>query len=344
MDLSVNGPKVYVRAEWLYKKFEGTIADIFGNFGNIVTQTTISLLAVTIFLLILAFAVTRKITKRPGKIQVLVEKAVTMLYNLVEDTMGKHNLKFAPYIGTLFLSSIFGSLIGTTAIFRSTTADLSVTLAWALVTTGMVWYNNIKNFGFVAWLKGFTEPIVVMTPMNLVSEIAQPISMAFRHFGNVAGGSVLTSLIYAAFALLTKAVFSWLPLTIAEAFPPIFQAGIPAILSLYFDFFSGFVQAFVFCLLTMVYVAAACPPADEIPDRDKKKKEASTTTQMEKLYFKGFVCEVVLSLVAVACLVLSAIRSDVGLICGSAVVTALLLLMAIWCFIGKKRSTKSESQ
>ena len=266
MDLSVNGPKVYVRIEWLYKKFEGTMADIFGNFGNLVTQTTVSLLLVTILLMVLALVATKNIDKRPGKLQVITEKLVTMLYNLVEETMGKHNAKFAPYIGTLFLASIFGSLIGTTAIFRSTTGDLSVTLAWALVTTGMVWYNNIKNFGFKAWLKGFTEPIVVMTPMNIVSEIAQPISMAFRHFGTVAGGSVLTSLIYAALAAASKLLFGWLPAKLVELAPPILQAGVPAFLSLYFDFFSGFVQAFVFCLLTMVYVAAACPSPEEISE------------------------------------------------------------------------------
>ena len=264
MDLSVNGPKVYVRIEWLYQKFAGTMVDIFGNFGNIVTQTTVSLFVSTILIMILAKVATRNLSKRPGGLQVLVEKIVNMLYGLVEDTMGKHNLKFAPYIGTLFLSSIVGSLIGTTAIFRSATGDLSVTLAWALVTTGMVWYNNIKNFGFKAWLKGFTEPIVVMTPMNIVSEIAQPISMAFRHFGNIAGGSVLTSLIYAALAVATKAIFSWLPAMVLEMFPPFLQAGIPAFLSLYFDFFSGFVQAFVFCLLTMVYVAGACPAPEEM--------------------------------------------------------------------------------
>ena len=262
MDLSVNGPKVYLRIEWLYQKFAGTMVDIFGNFGNIVTQTTVSLLAVTILLMILAKLATRNLTKRPGRFQVIVEKLVNMLYGLVEDTMGKHNLKFAPYIGTLFLCSLFGSLIGTTAIFRSTTGDLSVTLAWALVTTGMVWYTNIKTFGFKAWLKGFTEPIVVMTPMNIVSEIAQPLSMAFRHFGNVAGGSVLTSLIYAALAVASKLIFGWLPAWLVEVFPPVLQAGVPAFLSLYFDFFSGFVQAFVFCLLTMVYVAGACPPSE----------------------------------------------------------------------------------
>ena len=252
MDLSVTGPKIY---------FE---IPILG--GIKITQTTVSLLVVTILLITLSYFLTRKLTKRPGRMQVIVEKLVTMLYNLVEDTMGKHNLKFAPYIGTLFLCSIFGTLIGMTQIFRSTTAVLSVTLAWALVTTGLVWYHNIKNFGFLAWLKGFTEPIVVMTPMNIVSEIAQPISMAFRHFGNVAGGSVLTALIYAALAALSNLLFSWLPEVVATVMPPIFQAGIPAFLSIYFDLFSGFVQALVFSLLTMVYVGGACPPpAEENP-------------------------------------------------------------------------------
>ena len=260
----VNGPKVYIRIEKLYSKFAGTMADIFGNFGNLVTQTTVSLLVVTILLMILAKIATKNLTKRPSGFQVIVEKLVDMLYGLVEGTMGKHNLHFAPYIGTLFLCSFFGSIIGTTAIFRSATGDLSVTLAWALVTTGMVWYNNIKNFGFKSWLKGFAEPIAVMTPMNIVSEIAQPLSMAFRHFGNVAGGSVLTALIYNALAGATKIIFGWLPSKALEVFPTFLQAGVPAFLSIYFDFFSGFVQAFVFCLLTMVYVAGACPPPEEI--------------------------------------------------------------------------------
>ena len=125
----------------------------------------------------------------------------------------------------------------------------------------MVWYHNIKNFGFKAWLKGFTEPIVVMTPMNIVSEIAQPISMAFRHFGNVAGGSVLTALIYAALGLGSNFVIGWIPGFIGEI--PFFQAGIPAFLSVYFDLFSGFVQALVFSLLTMVYVGGACPAPED---------------------------------------------------------------------------------
>ena len=269
MEISITGPKVYVRIDELYEMFKGTIVDIFGNFGNFITQTTVSLFAVTIGLMILGYIASRKIEKRPGAIQVLVEKVLNMLYKLVEDTMGKHNLKFAPYIGTLFISCMMGSLIGTTMLFRSTTADFSVTLAYALVTSAMVWYNNIKANGFIGWLKGFTEPIVVMTPMNLISEVAQPVAMAFRHFGNVAGGGVLTTLIYAALALASKAIFGWLPAYLVSFVPPFLQVGIPAFLSLYFDFFSAFVQAFVFCLLTMVYVAGACPPPAEKADANK---------------------------------------------------------------------------
>ncbi len=260
MNIDVKGPKVYftVHTPW---------------FDFNVTQTAVSLLAVSIILITLAFILTRNLKKRPGRLQVIVEKLVSMLYSFVEETMGKHNLKFAPYIGTLFLSSILGTIIGMTQVFRSVTADIAVTAAWALVTSGMVWYNNIKNFGFKAWLKGFTEPVVVMTPMNIVSEVAQPLSMAFRHFGNVAGGSVLTSLIYAALALVTNIVFGWLPAAVLSWFPPIFQVGIPAFLSIYFDLFSGFVQAMVFSLLTMVYVGGACPPPEELPVREKKSKK-----------------------------------------------------------------------
>ncbi len=257
MNLNISGPGVFF-----------TIP-IFG--GIAISQTALSLLLVTVLLIVAALIVTRRIEKRPGGLQIIVEKLVDMLYGLVESTMGKHNLRFAPYIGALFLSSFFGSLIGTTQIFRSTTGDLSVTLAWALATTGMVWYSNIKNFGFKKWLKGFSEPIAVMTPMNIVSEIANPVSMAFRHFGNVTGGSVLMGVIYAALAGLSSLIFGWIPGVIGTI--PFFQVGIPAVLSIYFDLFSGFVQAFVFCLLTMVYVGEANPPREELPVRKKKAKK-----------------------------------------------------------------------
>jgi len=274
-----------------------------------ITQTILSLIIVTAALATAGVLLGRNLRKRPGKLQVLTEKGVSMLMNLVEGTMGKHNLHWVPYIGTIFLSSLLGSLIGLTGFLRSTTADLAVVLTWAVMTSVIIWYQSIKRNGFLGWLKGFTEPIVVMTPMNIVSEIAQPVAMAFRHFGNVAGGSIITMIIYTALALASSALIgaisgSWiLPailvvlggvllivgirkkklagkifgivflvlgvLGLATSLDllggveiPILQLGIPAALSIYFDLFSGFVQAFVFSLLSMVYIAGACPPPD----------------------------------------------------------------------------------
>ena len=295
MDVNVSGAYVY----WELP--------VFG--GIPITQTTVSLFLVTI-LLCTAFALLgRNLKKRPDGKQVLLEKGVSMLHNLVVSAMGEHNARFLPLIGTIFLSSICGSLIGMTGFLRSTTADLSVPLVWAILVTLVIWYNNIKHQGFLGWLKGFTEPMALMTPMNLLSEIAQPVSMAFRHFGNVAGGGVITSILYTGLALGSAALLKlvatsglWISLALLVACVlcllmrkkvkkvlllilaifsgmlgvaglleyfgilsniPILMYGIPALLSLYFDLFSGFVQALVFSLLSMVYIAGACPPPQE---------------------------------------------------------------------------------
>ena len=248
----MNGPKIYF-----------TIP-LFGGIG--ITQTTVSSFVVMLLLCIAAVVLGSNLQKRPSRRQVLVEKGVTMLYDMVESTMGKHNSYWTPYIGALFLSSICGSFIGMTGIFRSSTADLSTTVTWALMTSFICWGCSIKRNGVGGWLKGFTEPIVVMTPMNLVSEIAQPISMSFRHFGNIAGGSVLTALIYGGLSALSSFVLGWIPSEFISSIP-IFQVGIPAILSIYFDLFTGCIQALVFCMLTMVYVGAACPPPAPKPEK-----------------------------------------------------------------------------
>lgn len=291
MNVTVNGAFVYF-----------TIP-IFG--GIPITQTMVSMFIVTVGLCIGCILLGRRLKKRPSGVQVLVEKGVGMIYNLTTSAMGKHNAHWAPFMGTLFLSSICGSLIGMTGFLRSSTADLSVVLTWALMVTVLIWYNNIKNSGVFGWLKGFTEPMVPMTPINIISEIAQPLSMAFRHFGNVAGGGVISSIIYTAFSMLSAVLLNaiagvgWLMgsvLVIAgvviwilnartvkkkvryyvlallsfglgvfgilQSFDvlsgvPVMSFGIPAMLSIYFDVFSGFVQALVFTLLSMVYISGS---------------------------------------------------------------------------------------
>lgn len=232
--------------------------------GIKITQTTLTSWIATGLIMIVVWLLTRNLSvDHPNKKQVILEKLVGMLDNMVESTMGKHNMRFAPYICALFLSSIFGTLLGMTNILRSSTADLSTTAAWALATLALSWFGGIKNKGFFGWLKSFTEPIAFITPINIVSEIANPISMSFRHFGNIAGGLVLTSLIYSALATLSAFLLQWIPLKLINTIP-IFQLGIPAFLSIYFDLFSGFVQALVFTMLTMVYVGGAFPPKDEL--------------------------------------------------------------------------------
>jgi len=291
MNISVDGAFIYF-----------TIP-VFG--GIPITQTTVSFFLVTVLLCWACIYLGKGLKKRPDGKQVLVEKGVMMLQNMVVETMGAHNVHWTPFIGTIFLSSLFGSLIGLTGFFRSATADVSCVMVWALMVTVIIWYNSIKHNGFLGWLKGFTEPIVVMTPMNIVSEIAQPLSMAFRHFGNVAGGGVITTIIYAALSAASVAVLNliaaqgWLVGTVMIAVGagllflwkktgkklplvfgiisgvlglfgllqalglvsgvPVLSYGIPAVLSCYFDLFSGFVQAYVFSLLTMVYIAGSLP-------------------------------------------------------------------------------------
>lgn len=275
-----------------------------------ITQTTVSSFLVMLIVVAASIVLGKNLKKRPGGVQVLVEKGVGMLYGMVGETMGEHNLYWTPFIGAIFLSSILGSFIGLTGFLRSSTADLSCTLVWAVLVSVITWYNSIKRNGVAGWLKGFTEPIVVMTPMNIISEIAQPVSMAFRHFGNVAGGGVITTILYTALSMLSSAVlgaiassglavtivllaigaallafFKWkshkkryviigavcaalgffglLQATGVLSGVPILALGIPAVLSCYFDIFSGFVQAYVFTLLTMVYIGNSCPAPEE---------------------------------------------------------------------------------
>ena len=118
MNMSVDGAFIYF-----------TIP-IFGGIN--ITQTTLSVFLVTLILSLAGWFLGKNLKKRPGKLQVLTEKGVMMLHNLVCDTMGKHNAHWMPFIGTIFLSSLCGSFIGLTGFLRSTTADLSVPLTWAM--------------------------------------------------------------------------------------------------------------------------------------------------------------------------------------------------------------------
>lgn len=272
--------------------------------GIPISQTVVSSTLVTVILCILFVVLGKKVEKRPGKVQVLVEKGVSMITNLTSSAMGAHNVHWTPFMGCLFLCSIFGSYIGLTGFLRSSTADVNCTAVWALMVSFIIWFNNIKHNGIGNFLKNY------INPMNIISDLAQPLSMSFRHFSNVSVGGIIGGIIYAALTLLSTIVIQavasagWLTgsvLTVAgivlfifwarkkkKVLPyiisvvsfvigvfglleginiltdvPVFTYGIPAVLSVYFDFFSGFIQALVFTLLSMVYIGGSLPGPEE---------------------------------------------------------------------------------
>lgn len=193
-----------------------------------------------------------------SKRQAVAEMLVEMANKFVIGNMGEKFRKMIPFVAALFATSLVSNLISLVGL-RSPTADLSVEAAWAVVVFIMITAEKIKSGGVGGYLKGFTQPIPVLTPFNILSELATPISMACRHFGNILSGIVINSLIYAALALASSALLGLLPGLLGDLLShiPILSVGVPAILSFYFDWFTGFMQAFIFCMLTTMYIANA---------------------------------------------------------------------------------------
>jgi len=191
--------------------------------------------------------------------QVIAEYLVGMVNNLVKSNMGERFMGYAPFIGALFSLSMLSSLSSLLGLYAPT-GDLSTCAGWAILVFVVITYYKIKTQRIGGYMKSFTEPIFIMTPLNIIGEFATPISMAFRHFGNIASGSVVTLLLYGGLASLSTGILGLIPGALGDVLSqiPIFQLGIPAILSIYFDLFTSVLQAFIFCMLTMMYIKLAC--------------------------------------------------------------------------------------
>lgn len=224
--ITVNGPHVWVSF------------DLFGIPINITESILVQWLVIAI-VLVVCLVLTSKLEVVPTtRRQALAEMIVGFFKGTVEDTMGQKYKAYVPYIAALFCFSLLSSLMSLLGL-RSPTADLSVTGAWAIITFVLTQYNKFKTGKVKGFLKSFVDPYPFMLPFNIIGEIANPVSLALRHFGNLVGGMVIGALIY--FAL-------------GQVFAPIL---IPAITSLYFDIFSAVMQAYIFIMLTMCYVSSA---------------------------------------------------------------------------------------
>lgn len=205
-----------------------------------VTTTHVSILIVIAGLLIFALVVRSKLSDsegRPGSLQNVAELIVEMLDNMVKGTMGRHAVKYRNYIGTLFIFLLVSNISGLLGL-RPPTADYGVTFPLGIITFTLIQYNNIK-WNKIEALTNLFKPLPFLFPINLIGEIATPFSISLRLFGNVLSGTVIMGLIY---GLLYKVTWFW-----------------PGILHVYFDLFSGAIQTYVFCMLTMVWITDKIP-------------------------------------------------------------------------------------
>ena len=201
------------------------------------------------------------ICKRHHIAELIVEKVSDM----VVGNMGKYFSGFAPFVVSILAISGLSSLITLCGLYPPT-SDVNIVGGWAILVFILITYYKFKC-GPVQYIKSFADPVALM-PLNLISEVATPISMAFRHYGNVLSGSVISVLIAAGLQGLSAKVFGALPGFLGEF--PFLQIGLPAILSLYFDLFSGCLQAYIFAMLTMLYVSGGFPA--ELYEKRKQKK------------------------------------------------------------------------
>ena len=183
------------------------------------TETLVVSWIVMAIITITCIILTRNLkVENVSKRQAVAEWLVELVTNLVRDNTGGTKMDWLiPLVAALFSTSVISNLISLLG-FRSPTADLMTELAWAII-----------------------------------------ISMACRHFGNILSGVVINALIYAALAVASSALFGLIPGAVGKVLAsiPILDVGIPAIAGVYFDWFSGVMQAFIFTMLTIMFISQA---------------------------------------------------------------------------------------
>lgn len=201
-----------------------------------ITTTTIGMWIISALILLIAVLANRalkKATDVPGTFQNVLEMAYEALENMAHGILADNKYRFINYVGTIFVFILFCNLSGLIGL-RAPTADFGVTFLLGMVTFFIVNYQGIKNHG-VGHFTSLFEPTPILFPINLIGELANPLSISLRLFANLLSGVIIMGLWY--------------------GMMPIFaNIGIPAALHVYCDLFSGAIQTYVFCMLTMVYI------------------------------------------------------------------------------------------
>ncbi len=221
------------------------IMSIF-NGKIMITETVFFGIIVAAIMIVFSLFSTRNLKRDPGTLQLIVEMIVGGIYSFTGTTLPKKNTdSYAPYIGTLFIFCIFANALGLFG-FRPVTADVNTAFALSIVSFLVIQGSSIKTHGFMGWVKHYGDPYPFMAPIMIIKDISLPISLAFRLFGNIAGGMIIMEFAFHALHSATDAM---------NISIPFFQYLIPLPLSLFFDVFEPLLQAFIFTTLTMAFLA-----------------------------------------------------------------------------------------
>ncbi len=199
--------------------------------GLDITNTVVNTWVVMLLLILFSLIVRWQIRKVPSRVQLVAEMIVLGAQWLVDNTMGENKRIYAPYVMTLSLYLVLANLSSLFAL-RQPTGDLNLTFALALITFILIHYQGIKAKGGLGYIKTFFEPLAFMFPMNVISDIALPVSLSFRLFGNMLGSIIIMALLYS-----------------------VIPFAIPIIGHVYFDIFVGLIQAFIFVMLTITFIS-----------------------------------------------------------------------------------------
>ena len=235
----------------------------------LITESQIVSVLVMISITALCLYLTHGIAVVPNtKRQLAAEWMVEKVQGLVDENMGPRFAGYAPFVGAIMAISAFSSLSCLVGLYPPT-SDMNLVAGWAVLVFILITYYKLKG-GLLNYLKGYLEPVPLFLPCNIIGEFATPVSMSFRHYGNVLSGAVISTLVAFALQNLSRMILGWLPGFLGDI--PFLQVGLPAVLSMYFDIFSGLMQAFIFAMLTMLNISLNFP--EEEYERRKAKRMA----------------------------------------------------------------------
>ena len=239
----------------------------------VITESQINSWIVIVSLLGLCLYLTHGLSVRhPTRRQHLAEWLVEKSEKLTLSNMGDDFSGFPPLIASILGLSALSSLLSLFGLYPPT-SDINVTAGWAVAVFVLITYYKFKC-GPVHYLKSFGDPVPLLAPLNIISEVATPISMAFRHYGNVLSGAVISVLVATGLDGLWGIIMGWLPSPISEL--SLIRIGIPAVLSVYFDLFSGCLQAYIFAMLAMLYISSGYPRDEYLKRKNKKRINKKT--------------------------------------------------------------------